>query len=261
MAAAAETRTSHRVTRVRVAPAPAPRSLSHQVRDSSLLLHPLPTLQLRHRADGIVLLLRHLPANICGREEVQHHLAALPIDQEVPYLPPILPPPSLLLHLHPQDLLLWLPLGALLEKIVLGLRLVLAPPALRCGLVLCPVEVLPSQTVPCLELVELRGKPLSASYYCAIRLLAFQHLIFPLGGPAPCPQAHFCPLLLRDLLLEIGKGPQEWHRPCFCSVQVAQPFYPAGVWLLCSDVCPLVSLLIAGDPLVSRAPSDFDDNT
>ena len=34
MAVAAETRTSHRVTRVRVAPVPAPRSLSHQVRDS-----------------------------------------------------------------------------------------------------------------------------------------------------------------------------------------------------------------------------------
>ena len=34
MAAAAETRTSPRATRVRVAPAPAPRSLSRQVRDS-----------------------------------------------------------------------------------------------------------------------------------------------------------------------------------------------------------------------------------
>jgi len=33
---AAETRTSHRVTRVRVAPAPAPRSLSRQVRDTPL---------------------------------------------------------------------------------------------------------------------------------------------------------------------------------------------------------------------------------
>ena len=33
-AAAAETRMSHRVTRVRVAPVPAPRSLSRQVRDN-----------------------------------------------------------------------------------------------------------------------------------------------------------------------------------------------------------------------------------
>jgi len=33
-AAAAETRTSHRATRVRVAPAPSPRSLSRQVRDT-----------------------------------------------------------------------------------------------------------------------------------------------------------------------------------------------------------------------------------
>jgi len=32
-AAEAETRTSHRATRVRVAPAPVPRSLSRQVRD------------------------------------------------------------------------------------------------------------------------------------------------------------------------------------------------------------------------------------
>ena len=37
-AAAVETRTSHRATRVRVAPAPAPRSLLRQVRDSLLLM-------------------------------------------------------------------------------------------------------------------------------------------------------------------------------------------------------------------------------
>jgi len=37
VAAAAETWTSHRVTRVRVAPAPAPRYLSYQVRDTYAL--------------------------------------------------------------------------------------------------------------------------------------------------------------------------------------------------------------------------------
>ena len=64
------------------------------------LLQPLPHLQLRHRADGVTLLPRHPPAHIRGHEEVQHRPAAPPIGQEVPHLPPVLPPPGLLLHIR-----------------------------------------------------------------------------------------------------------------------------------------------------------------
>ena len=95
----------------------------------------------------------------------------------------------------------------------------------------------------------------------AIGLLPLRHAVLRFGGPASSPLARLCPLLLRDLPLEVREGPWERHRPRFRLIQVAQLFHPACVWLLRRNLCPLVSLLVAGDPLVSRAPSDFDDDS
>jgi len=122
----------------------------------SLLLHPLPHLQLRHRAHRVLLCLRrNPPSNIRRGEEVQHCPAATRIGQEVARLPPVLPPPGLLLNLRPQDFLLRLPFGALLEEVVPGLRSVPAPPALWGGSPRRPVQVLPGQAVPRLQYILL----------------------------------------------------------------------------------------------------------
>jgi hypothetical protein len=51
-------------------------------------------------------------------EEVQHQLAASRVGQEVPDLESILPSPTLLPYLHPQDLLLGLSAGVVLEHVV-----------------------------------------------------------------------------------------------------------------------------------------------
>jgi len=158
---------------------------------------PLPHLQLRHRAHSVVLCLsRRPPSHIRRGEKVQYSPAAPPISQEVPNLPPVLPPPRLLLHLRPQDFLLRLPLGALLEEVVPGLRSVPAPPALRAGPSLRPVEVLAGQAVPRLQLVEPSCEPLGAVGHRAIGLLALRHPVVLLGGPAPSPLACFRSLLL-----------------------------------------------------------------
>ena len=103
-----------------------------------------------------------------SRIEIKDRPAAPPVSQKVSHLPPVLPPPSLLLHLHSQDLLLRLPLGALFEEVIPGLRSVSVPPALRGGPILRPVEVQPSQSVPRLEQVEPRGEPLGTPDYRSI---------------------------------------------------------------------------------------------
>ena len=50
------------------------------------------------------------------------------------------------------------------------------------------------------------------------------------------------------------------HRPHLRPIGVVQPFHPAGVGLLRRNICPLVGPLVAGDSLMCRAPSDFDDD-
>jgi len=124
------------------------------LRSRSLLVHPLPHLQFRHRAHGVLLLAQHPPSNIRGGEEVQYRPPTPLVRQEVPDLSPALPPSGLLPHLRPQYLLLGLPLRTLLEEVLPSLVRVPAPPALWGGSVLRPVEVLPRYAVPCLELVE-----------------------------------------------------------------------------------------------------------
>jgi len=76
--------------------------------------------------------------------------------------------------------------------------------------------------------------------------------------PQPLTCLHL--FLLRDLPLEVGKGPREWHCPHFSPIWVVPPLRPAGLLLLGRSLCPLVSLPIACDSLVSQAPSDFNDD-
>jgi len=122
------------------------------------------------------------------------------------------------------------------------------------------MEVLPSQAVLCLQLVEPRGEPLGAPSHCAVRLMAFRHSVLHLGGPASSPLARLRPLLLGDPLREACKRPWEGHGSRLDAVRIAQPFHPAGVWLLCHNLCPFVILFVAGDSPVGWAPLDLDDD-
>jgi len=129
--------------------------------------------------------------------------------------------------------------------VVLGLRPVSAPPALWGGLALCPIEVLPSQTVPHLDMVEPQGKSLGTTGHRTVGFLALWHAILLLRGPASRPLVCLHPLLLRNLPLEVGE--QSWDRSVVAC-------------LLC-HLGPLVRLLVASDSFVHWAPSDFDDDT
>jgi len=119
----------------------------------SQLPQELPQLCLRHLTH-CVLLGRHPPSHVRGGEEVQYRLPAPLIRQEVPDLPSVFPLPRLLPYLRPQDLLLGLPLRTHLEEVLSSLIRVPAPPTLRGGPILRPIEVLPSQAVPRLDLIE-----------------------------------------------------------------------------------------------------------
>jgi len=132
------------------------------------------------------------------------------VRQEVPDLPQALPPPSLLPHLRPQYLLLGLPPRALLEEVLPSLVWVPAPPTLQGGRILRPVEVLPGQAVPRLDLVEPRSESLGATSHRAIGLLVLRHAVLRSGGPAsrPLPCRH--PPLLGGhplvLARDLGRG-------------------------------------------------------
>jgi len=97
--------------------------------------------------------------------------AAPPLGQAVPLLPPVLPPPSLLLHLRPQELLLRV---VLLEEVAPGLHSVSTPPAFWGESGFRPVEGLPGQAVPRLDLVEPRCEPLGSPSYRTNRPLALR---------------------------------------------------------------------------------------
>ena len=99
----------------------------------SLLLQPLPNLQLRHRTHSVITLGRHPPPHIRRVEEAQYRPSTSLIRQEIPDLPPVFPPPSLLPYLRAQHLLLDLPLRTHLEEVLPSLVRVPAPPTLRGG--------------------------------------------------------------------------------------------------------------------------------
>jgi len=67
--------------------------------------------------------------------------------------------PGLLPHLSPQNLLLALLVWEALEGMLQSLSLVLTPPAFGCQLLLCPMEVLPCETVLGFQLVKPVGQP------------------------------------------------------------------------------------------------------
>jgi len=78
-----------------------------------------------------------------------------------------------------------------------------------------------------LKLEKLRGEPLGAPSNRAVRLLAFRHPLFPLGGWGPYPLARFHSLLFRNLTLEVSNGLWErytaqcwWHRWHRCRTQL-----------------------------------------
>ena len=58
-----------------------------------------------------------------------------------------------------------------------GLNPLTAPPALRVGPVLRPVEIPPGYAVPCPELIEPRREPLGAAGHRTIGLLALWHVL------------------------------------------------------------------------------------
>jgi len=62
--------------------------------------------------------------------------------------------------------------------------------------------------VPRLHLVEPWGEPLSAPSNRAVQPLALRHPVLRFGGRASSPLARFRSLHLRDLLLEVCKGPR-----------------------------------------------------
>jgi len=129
---------------------------------------------------------------------------------------------------------------ALVEEVVPGLRSVSAPPALRGGSGLRPVEVLPGQAVPRLELVEPRGKPLGATRYRTIKPLALRQPV--LLGVRPPANWRASPLLLHGFPLQVGDRP--WDRSLVAS-------------LLGRRLGPFARLLVLGDPFVGRAPPDL----
>ena len=97
-----------------------------------------------------------LSTSIVERKSSSCRLAAPHIgeDPEVLDLEPALSPPASLPHICLQDLLLGLPFGPCLEEVVPCLCPARAPPALSGGPALRPVQVLPSEAMTCLQLVE-----------------------------------------------------------------------------------------------------------
>jgi len=94
------------------------------------------------------------PTSVVCRLVIHSRLVAGLFCEEVLDPKPIHPPPSHLQRFGPQDFLLSLPAGSVLEEALPGLDPVRAPLALGCGPVLGPLEVLGSETVTCLRLVE-----------------------------------------------------------------------------------------------------------
>jgi len=91
---------------------------------------------------------RHYLPNVGRREEIENRLATPPVGKELPDPPPALPPPCLLPHFRPEDLMLPLPLRTHLEEVVCRLCWALTPPALGVGAVFGPVQLLSGTAVP-----------------------------------------------------------------------------------------------------------------
>jgi hypothetical protein len=116
---------------------------------------PPPELPLRRPAPSVFpSRVRNQPRHIRGGEEVQDRLAAPLVGEEVPNLGVIIFLAGFPSHLRPQDFPLGIPLGAILEEVLSGLGLALAPPALGGGPVLRPVKVPSSETVTRLQVGE-----------------------------------------------------------------------------------------------------------
>jgi len=108
------------------------------------------------------------------------------------------------------------PLGAVLEQVLPGLDTVLAPPAGGVRSAGCPSQILTGQAVPRLHLVEARGEALVRFRYRRVRLLLFAGTVFSVPGPGellPGPALDFCPLLLGEAALDVGKRARQGEFP------------------------------------------------
>ena len=89
-----------------------------------------------------------------------------------------------------------------------GLDAILAPPAGGVGAACGPGQVLSGQALARLQLVELRGEALVGLRHCGVRLLLLAGAVLGVPGPGellPGPALGFCPLLLGEAALDIGK--------------------------------------------------------
>ena len=102
-------------------------------------------------------------------------------------------------RLLPQRLLLSLSAGAVIEDMLPRLVPVQASPALGCGLVPRPFQVLAGEAVTRLQLVELGGKPLGTTDHNSIRPLLGRRPVFSAG--------------LLDLLPSAGLQPTSLPKP------------------------------------------------
>ena len=166
-----------------------------------------------------------------------------------PGLPAALPPPGFLSNLHPESTLLFTPFTALPEEVAACLYPARAPPALRGGTALRPVQVLPCEAVACHQLIEPRSVPLGAASHRLVEPLLARHLIFLAGDSVTSPLPGLLPFLLRDLSLEVCEWPWERH----WSGSPLQPFHAARFRLLCRKLRPLTGLLISGNAPVERS--------
>jgi hypothetical protein len=147
------------------------------------------------------------PAYIRGCGEVQDRLTASLIGEEIPDLEPALTSPCLLPHLCPQSFLLAFPVRAALKEVLPCLGPVSALPALSGGLLLRPHEVLASETVTRLQLVDPRSELLVGVCWARVGLLAWfpesAVSVFLPGNLGFRPNLGFPPLDLCDRALQV----------------------------------------------------------
>jgi len=147
------------------------------------------------------------PPYISGGETVQDRLAALLIGDEVPDLEPVLTSPCLPPPLCPQEFLLASPVRTALEEMLLCLGSVRTPAALSGGKPLRPHEVLTSEAMTHLQLVEPRSEPLVGICWARARLLAWSPKpavpVLLSGSLGFCPRRCCLPLNLCDRALQV----------------------------------------------------------
>jgi hypothetical protein len=110
------------------------------------------------------------------------------------------------------DVLLPLPVPAILEQLFPRVGVVRTPLALGGSPVLRPLEVLSSEAVSHLQLVEPGGQPFRTAGNRSVRPVPVRHLILPAHDPASQPSDGLWPAAFRDIPLEMREGSGEGHQ-------------------------------------------------